>query len=469
MRLPFGPFLPDQLPVGPDRLTIARNVFPAPDGYRSCPGFQSISEALPDEFLGGASFISEGGVAYLLAGTASTLSRLTAGAWTDLLDTLTVTNRWRFAQFGNFVVAVNGGDTQEVDLNAGTAADLTGAPTAIDVDVVGPHVVYAQPNGDILRVRWSAFEDHTGNTLGLNQAGDQPMLTGGEVMGIAGGEYGVILQRQRLVRMSLTGEADAPFQFDEITPNFGCAAKGSIAKAGRTVFCLSDRGFIGIDSGQDIRPIGNEKFDRSFRDVLGEDDFDRVWATVDPERTIVAWGIAGSPGQIWIYNWVLDRASVLQLPFEGIFAGFENSQTLEEVAVTYPDIDAMPFSLDDPRFRGGAPRLYVVQGGEVGVLGGANLPATLKTAQFPPYGDAVARLRAVWPDTDATDGMTATVEVVQRRGDMPAVRASSALQESGRMPLLARGKNMTVQLRIDSSDWSYANGLTLEADPGGLR
>jgi hypothetical protein len=469
MRLPFGPFLPDQLPVGADRLVRAQNVFPAADGYRACPGFLPISSALPAEFRGGASFISESGAAYLLAGTATTLSQFTAGGWTSLVASLTVTKRWRFAQFGNFVIAVNGGDTQEVDLDAGTAGDLTGAPSAIDVDVIGPHVVYAQPNGDLLRVRWSAFEDHTGNTLGLNQAGDQPMLTGGEVQGIAGGEFGVILQRQRLVRMSLTGDANAPFQFDEITPNFGCAAKGSIAKAGRTVFCLSDRGFIAIDNGQSIRPIGNEKFDVSFREALGEDDFDRVWSTVDPQRTIVAWGIAGTPGQIWIYNWVLDRASVLRLPFDGIFAGFESSQTLEQLNVEFPDLDAMTVSLDDPRFQGGAPRLYVVQDGRVGVLAGPNLTARLRTAQFPPYGDNVTRLRAVWPDTDAVSGVTAIAEGSQRRGDVPTVRSNNAMQESGRIPLQARGKQMAFEVRIASPVWSYVNGVTLEADPGGLR
>lgn len=469
MRLQFGAFLPDQLPVGDERLVTARNVLPAPNGYRAVPAFTSVSNALPAAFLGGYSAVSTDGTAYLLAGTATTLSRLAAGAWTSLLSGLSISNRWRFAQFGNFVVAVNGSATQVVDLNAGTAAALTGAPTAIDVDVVGPHVVYAQSNGDILMIRWSAFEDHTGNTLGVNQAGEQPMLTGGEVMGIAGGEFGVILQRQRLVRMSLTGDASLPFQFDEITPNFGCAAKGSIAKAGRTVFCLSDRGFIAIDDGQAVRPIGNEKFDESFRAALG-DEFERVYATVDPQRTQVAWSIPGVPGQIWVYNWVLDRATVLELSHDGIFAGFENSQTLEEVSAANPDLDAMTVSLDDPRFKGGAPTLYIVQDGQVGVLGAATLlTAELETAQFAPYGERGARVRAIWPDTDAIAGITATVRMAQRRGDVKTTRTGSNLQPSGRIALQHRGKQMNVGLTIANNDWSYVNGLTLEASAGAMR
>jgi hypothetical protein len=468
MRLQFGPYLPDQLPVGFDRLVVARNVLPAPNGYRAVPGFIPASEALPAPFLGGYSAIATDGTAYLLAGTETTLSRLAAGVWSDLLTGLTVAGRWRFVQFGDFVIAVNGGDTQEVDLLGGTAGDLTGAPTAIDVDVVGPHVVYAQPNGDILRVQWSAFEDHTGNTLGLNQCGDQPMLTGGEVMGIAGGEYGVILQRQRIVRMSLTGDADAPFQFDEITPNFGCAAKGSIAKAGRTVFCYSDRGFIAIDDGQAIRPIGNEKFDQTFRAAVG-DEFERVYAAIDPQRTQVAWAIPGVIGQVWVYNWVLDRATVIELPLEGVFAGFENSQTLEEVSTAFPDLDAMPFSLDDPRFRGGAPTLYVVQEGKVGVLAGDNLTADIETAQFPVFGERGGRLRAIWPDTDAVAGVTVRARMAQRQGDTPETRTGGNMQASGRVPIRHRGKYANLGVTVAGGDWSFINGLTLEVSPGGVR
>lgn len=467
--LAFGAFLPDQLPIGADRLTVARNVLPAPNGYRAVPGFAPVSNALPAAFLGGYSAISTDGTAYLLAGTATTLSRLAAGSWTSLLSGLTISNRWRFAQFGDVVIAVNGSTTRVVDLNAGTASALSGAPTAIDVDVVGPHVVYAQSNGDILMVRWSAFEDHTGNTLGTNQAGEQPMLTGGEVMGIAGGEFGVILQRQRLVRMSLTGDSSLPFQFDEITPNFGCAAKGSIAKAGRTVFCLSDRGFIAIDDGQAVRPIGNEKFDQSFRDALGS-EFERVYAAIDPQRTQVVWAIPGVPGQLWVYNWVLDRATVIELNVDGVFAGFENSQTLEQVSAANPNLDTMTLSLDDPRFQGGAPALYVVQNGAVGVLGASTLlTAELETAQFPMFGAQQARIRAVWPDTDAVAGITATVKAAQRQGDAPVTRAATNLQESGRIPLLHRGKQVNIGLRIADNSWSYVNGAVIEADAGALR
>ena len=58
-------------------------------------------------------------------------------------------------------------------------------------------------------------------------ATQQPQLTGGEIMGLAGGEYGVILQRRQITRMSLTGDATRPFDYDVVTDNLGCASRGS--------------------------------------------------------------------------------------------------------------------------------------------------------------------------------------------------------------------------------------------------
>lgn len=472
MRLntPLPPLLPDKIEAA-GVLTKAANLLPAEDGYFAVRGFESVSDPLPAEFRGAASFISTDGTAYLIAGTSNGLARLSAGAWSNLRVGLSIPARWRFTQFGQFVIAVSGTATQEVDLNAGTASDLTGAPTGTDVTVVGEnHVVYAQPNGDKLRVRWSAFGDHTGNTLGTNQAGDQPMLTGGEVMGLAGGEYGVILQRQRLVRMSLTGDADAPFQFDQITDNYGCASKASIAQAGRTVFFLSDRGFMGLDDGQAIRPIGDEKFNRDFLSQVPADEFERIWAVVDPTLPIVYWALPGSPGKVWAYNFDLDRLGDISLPFNGVFPGFENSQNMEEIAATYPDLDAMPFSLDDPRFAGGSPRVYFVDSArEIGTLTGRNLVSSFTHSQFAPAKEKQLRFQGIWPDTDATSGITVKVDARQRRGDPEAVRTATGPQASGKIPIYHRGRFISVTGEIDNADWSYIAGYEIQATLGGER
>jgi len=475
-RIMYPPFLPDRDPVGV--ATAAINVLPASvdaqsgaTNYRPVKSFANISTALPAEFRGAGAFISTDGVIYLIAGSATGLHRYSAGTWTTLATGLTVPGRWRFAQFGNFVVAVNGVTTKQINLTTGVASDLTNCPSANGVAVVGDYVVITQAGGDKLLVKWSGFNDHTKWTAGVDQSGFQPMLTGGEIKGIAGGEYGVILQRFRLVRMERTGDATAPFSFSEITPNFGCASAGSIAQAGRTIFFLSDRGFMALEDGQSLKPIGNEKFDQAFRDSIGPDDYEKIWAAVDPKRSLVLWGIPGTPGRIWVYNWVIDRASTIEVPFLGMFAGYENSLTLEDVAAVYPNLDTMPYSLDDPRFQGGDPRLYIVdRQSRIGAFSGPNLAATISIGWQALADPAVARVRSVVPMSDAASGITVTIDARQQMGGPMGVVTSGAIQTSGRVPIRARGRYMAITTKIAAgTPWSYATGLDCDYDKGGVR
>jgi len=369
---------------------------------------------------------------------------------------------------------VNGSATREYSLSAGTQATIAGAPTGIDVAVIGGtnggHVFIAQPNGSILDVAWSALNDRTGWTVGVDQAGQETMIAGGEVMGLASGEYGVILQRDRLVRVDSTGDASAPFAFNEVTNNYGCASTASIVQAGRSVFFLSDRGFMVLEDGQALRPIGNEKFDRHFRDYVPREDWETLYAAVDPKRTLVMWGYPGAPGRIWVYNWVLDRASMISVEFEGLFSGFDTSVSIDDLDAIYTGgIDTIPYSLDDPRFAGGAPSLYVVQGGQLGVLSGSPLRAFVKQGNAS-TGDRRLMIKAVWPEIDATSGVRVLLEAKQRMGDVVTQKTSGEMQQSGRIPIRASGKYFVPGFEIDAgTDWSTFTGYRLEKSATGRR
>lgn len=467
--VPLPAWLPDQLELG-NVLVEAENVFPYQTGYAPVGGFESISDAMGEAFAGGASFISTDGTAYLLAGGATGLYRMASGAWSTIVTGLTISGRWRFIQYGNYAVAVNGSaDTREVNLASGAQSIIAAAPGGLDIAVVGGHILIAQPDGAMLDVAWSALNDRTGWTPGVDQAGRETMLTGGEVMGVCGGEYGVILQRERLVRAEMTGDSDIPFAFNEITTNYGCASTASIVQAGRSIFFLSDRGFMALEDGQVPRPIGNEKFDRHFRDIVPRSDWERLWAAVDPRRTMVMWGVPGAPGIVWVYNWALDRATTIKLPFEAIFSGYEAGVSLEGLDALYPSgVDSIPYSLDDPRFEGGSPALYVVQSREVGLFSGTPLAARLKQGHA--GGGNRLRLRAVWPEIDATSGVSVSVEARQRMGDSVDSITSGEMQSSGRVPLRASGKYFTPTFTVAAgTDWALFTGYRLEATEAGVR
>lgn len=471
VRLPFTEWRPDQTQSS-GYLQVCLNALPNADGrYTPLRDIQEFSDALPAGFNGGYSAISSAGNGFLLAGTTTDLYRLSAGVWTSIASSLTANNRWRFQQFGNFVVAVGPTATQEVDLGAGTASAIAGAPQGTSIWVVGDYVCIGQADGEINKIRTSAFRDHTGWTAGTNQSTELNFQTGGAVQGAVGGEYGVIFQRNRIVRQTRTGDATAPFQYDEITNNFGCSNGNTIAAAGRTAFFLSDRGFMALDDGQIPRAIGSERVNEFWNSRVSRDSLDRVFAAVDPQNNLVVWGSPGAPGLLLGYDFVLDRWWSAEFQFTGIMDGFTTSTGLEDLSTANPNLDAMTVSLDDGRWSGGNPRLYFFdEDAKIGSLTGTTLEANFGMGFGEPVQGQRSRIRGIRPITDATDGMTVTLDARQRLGDTQSQTARATLLPSGTMPIRATGRYISPTLTIAAgTDWSYVAGIEIECEAGGNR
>lgn len=470
VNIPVPEYRPD-LNEGSGVLTRCENVHVGVDGsYRPIPSISPFSDALPALFLGGHSAITSSGEGFLLAGTATNLYRYSSGSWSSLVGSLTITSRWRFADFGDYVVAVNGSATREIDLTAGTDSAISGAPSGTCIWVVGDYLCIGRADGEINKIATSAFRDHTGWTPGTNQSTSLPFQTGGAIQGAVGGEYGVILQRNRIVRQSRTGDASAPFQYDEISSNFGCSNGATIAAAGRTVFFHSDRGFMALEDGQALRPIGSEKVDRSFKLEVGRDNFDNLYAAVDPQNKLVMWGVPGRPGKVWIYNFEQDKWTTAVLTFTGIMPGFTASTTLEALAATYTDIDAMTISLDDGRWAGGNPQLYLFDGdSKAGTLSGVNLAAEFWFG-FQQLGIGRSRIRGVRVITDATEGLTVSFETRQQLGGSSVTKSTSSMLASSYMPVRASGRYIAPRASYSpGATWSYLRGLEVEYFEAGTR
>lgn len=468
VTIPLPPYLPDQSAQS-GALKVCDNVLARIDGYGPLGAFTGFSAALGAAFKGGGSCIALDGSSSLLVGTATGLLKYAGAVWTVLVAAMTVTQQWRFAQFGNYVVGVNGSLTKVTDLNTAVTTTLAGAPTGQSIAIVGDYVVIGQTTNDLLGIFTSGAGNHTQWDVATTTATYQPMLAGGEVMGLAGGEFGVILQRQRLVRMSRTGSATVPFAYDVISSGTGCASKGSVAQIGNRVFYLGDDGFKCCIAGQEpILNIGFEKIDRTFLAEVPRDDWGLIYSAIDPQAKTAMWCVPG--GKLWIYNWELDRWTTASPMLEAVFSGFTSSTDLETLAIANPNLDAMVISLDDPRWSGGAPRLYAVSGGLVGTFTGASLGATFGFSFAELAKGLYARISSVRPVGDAVTGLTLTLDARARLGDAANVVTSTDLRASGVLPLRASGRYVKPNLAITAGTvWSYLNALDFEYEAGGER
>jgi len=458
---PFGEWLPD-LPGG---VSAISNMLPIANGYMPVKGFSAITAAVPSAIKGIASFVSSTGTTVLLAGTATNLYKYAAGTWTSVFSGASAT-RWRFTQFGDHVICANGGQLVSHDINAGTAVAITGAPTATDVATVRDFVMAGAADGSSMGVRWSQFNDSSSWTTGVNQADTQPLPDGGKVMAIVGGEYGIILQKGAVRRVSYVGQAgglDIVFQFDVISPEIGCMSQGSVANVGRLIFFLSERGFEMCD-GEQVIPISNEKFDRWFFSTYSRSEIDGMVSAIDPRSSLVMWAMPANPGRIIVYNWVLKKASVIQADVQWIADGFTSNTSIDSIGGS---IDAITGSLDDPIYAGGDPLLLIANSSNViGTLAGSNLQASITLQNVEPMPGRRSRIRSLRAITDA-QAATVTVNSKLKAGDGPSVVSTSEMRTNGKMPLRANGRYNDITWSIPASAvWTYAQGIEAEFEAG---
>lgn len=464
-RFPFGPLAPDK----PLSLSRAYNAFPAAEGYRPVKSPVTFAPDFPS-VINGAAYVSSDGISSVMGGTAVGLYVYNGATWSPKITGLSATV-WRFAQFGDLVVAVNGSNPVKYDLGTGTAAVLGGSPPVSDIVATVRDQVFlaGDPNArNTLAI--SGYNNAEGWTAGVNQCLYVPFPNGGDIMGLAGGETGIILQRNSIRRATYNGDGVTWWTFDEIASDIGCMAKGSIAREGNLVFFLSEEGFKVTDRNE-VRGIGQEKIDKEFFSLYSRDDIKNMTSAVDPRTTTVMWAMRGIPGRIWCYDWTLGEWSTIDTSMRAIFSGFTTSISLEGIDTLYPGgIDTVPISLDSDEFAGGNPILIVVDNdGGVKTLSGPNMAATFA---FKPVeiGDGLrARIRGARVVSDAVEG-TVTVDVRARAGDERKTVTSGSIRDNGRVPLRANGRHVGIQVDLPAgAEWTYALGVDLEFEPGAQR
>lgn len=458
---PFGEWTPD---LANNVLTEAANVRAIANGYAPIKSFQAVTTALSDTFYGAGAFIDSTGLSTLLAATSGSLWSYTGSAW-DEISAANASAPVRFAQFGDNIIMATGLVSLSYDLVGTTTSTPTDIPVMIDVAQVRDFVMGITTDN---AAQWCQFNDSGVWTTGANEADKQPSLWG-QLRRIIGGEYGLLLADRSIVRatyVGVRGGADLVWQFDEISQEVGCMAAGSVANVGRMVFFLSERGFMLCD-GAEVEPIADEKFNRWFFGTYSREDISNIWAAVDPRNSLVLWAMPGTPGRIIAYNWVLKRATVIEMDVTGMFTGYTAGLSLDALDAVYGNLDAIPVSLDDPSLQGGSPILLIANASNVlGALTGSVLQANLTLKNIEPTPGKRSRIREVRLVTDSNFA-SATIDARMRAGDAEGIRSTAAMRPNGKLPIRSNGRYNTLRVTIPAgATWTYIQGCELEFEAG---
>ena len=382
--------------------------------------------------------------------------------------------RWRFTQFGNVLIAANGGNRlQGFNVNSSSNfSDLAAdAPQSRYVTVVRDFVVSGYVNETTIRanrVQWSALGDESSWTnSATTQADFQDIPDGGAVVGITGGEFGLVFMDRSVHRMSYVG-SPLVFQFDNISRNQGCYEANSIIQYGGTSFFLSDNGFYACD-GQQIIPIGNEKVNRYFFDDVDEGSLNLMSAAVDPARKLVIWAYASQSSatvdKFLIFNYEIGKWSSGTTDASRVATSSTPSFTLEGLDI-FGNLDTINSSFDSRIWLGGKMQFAGTKLAKIITFSGANNTAYIETGDIEVPG-STSSITMAKPIVDNGSGNVALLS--RRLLNQPTEFGAQVVADSeNRVSIRGVGRYHRLQL-TPTGNWKTTVGVDIELNGLGSR
>jgi hypothetical protein len=473
-RINFAEWMPDQSGIS-GALTEAKNVVSAALGYGPFPSAVAFSGSASENLLSLYAAKNPDSTTQLFsAGFTKAYTCDGVGALTEVNSGYTANERPKFTQFGKRVIFANNAEKlQSWTLGSSTTfADLSAdSPIAKYVTVVRDFVVvantYESSAQQQYRVRWSDINNETNwTTSSTSQADYQDIPDGGQIVGISGGEFGLIFLERAIHRMTYVGTPFI-FQFDNISRNKGCMVAGSIAQYQGITFFVSDDGFYMCD-GQQVIPIGAEKVDKFFLTDASESDYPTMSAAVDPIRKLVLWNYVSISGdrKLLIYNFSTKKWTYADAGTDYISEASSANVTLEQLDSISGSIDALTTTLDSRLYVGGKYFLGGTFGNKIMTYTGANLTGDIQTGDIDLGANSVVTLARPQVDNGSADVSVASRTLLSQSVIFgTAVSADS----ENRCSLRSAGRYHRIRVQPTGASWENAVAIDIDIVAQGVR
>lgn len=473
-------------------MSDARGVYPSKTGYIPIPTLENFSDnTVSGDAAGFFTGTTTAGGKVTFVGTRTKLykfddtlgfidyTRTSGGDYNVPSD-----DYWSFTQFDSQVIACNINDApQVIDIDTGATAfsALGGSPPASRyVTVVGDFVVLACQSAAPRKVVNSAINDATGWTIGTNLCDEQEFADGERITGIAGGEYGWIVQEKAIRRMIFQPGFDQAFRFERVERERGCATGYGLIAVKDTLYFPAIDGFYAFRDS--LMPIGHQRINKWFNNNADTSRFFSVLGFTDPFAPRVYWAFFNSANsdsldRLLIYDWSLDQWSY-SIQDAQFWGSTRSSGTTLEGLNVYGDIDGggIPYPFDSRVWEGGLPAIAAITtAGKLAFLAGA-LPmnAALLTAPMQLTPSARSFVQNVYP-IGIFNGAAQTMRVGRREHGGTAAAYSAYVSPSTRAGTFrvrraGRLHEFEHQLaQLSGTTWEHAEGIDITAVPDGLQ
>ena len=313
------------------------------------------------------------------------------------------------------------------------------------------------------RLRWSAFGDYEGWTAGTNQSGfeDDAFAGGGGIMDIIGGEYGLVFQEKQIVRMNYIGSPSI-WEFDVVEDNRGTLGPNMTIKVGPDTYYLAHDGFHVLRDGQRSEPIGANRVDEYFWDLMeaasNQPNIIYNWSVAyDLSSHSIWWCVNGATGDTWhyfIYNIKTNRWSEVRRG--------DTSRTAEKLVTSMVKLplqganDMLKNSVLMATWNGSKVAWYDMSGSDMAAI---IQTGTIFDEQYKSYLEQ-ARIIA---DGDWTLKLLTKADSLD---DTEVEGAAISRETEGHFPCDSEARYHRLQF-TSASDWTKASGATVKQSPAG--
>lgn len=347
--LEFTKWAPDLASISNSTSSTMTNVYPRADGFGPFPSLQQFTQALPAACRGFFFARKSDGSISVFAGTSTNLYQLDNSTlnWTLVskgsvaYSQLVSTDNWQFAQYNDFVIAVqiNTAPQKFILASATNFVDLGGTPpSASFVAIVGFFVVLTGLLSNPRRAHWSDLGAPETWTAGTGLSDYQDMSDGGNVIQCSGGDqFGVIFQQESIRSITYAPGSATVFQINRVSTQETLYANNSIINVGNKTFYCGASGFKMIEGSGSPQWIGKEVVDRTFFADVDSSNLQLMVGASDPNAPRVYWAYKSQQGQaglfdkILLYDYSLNEWTLLVVSGEWLGTLAKPGLTLEQM------------------------------------------------------------------------------------------------------------------------------------------
>jgi hypothetical protein len=379
-------FAPDFDPATPGVLIDVTNIYHDIGGWAAAPSrVDSGYPALASTCLGAATVKLLDGSSRTFAGTGTKLYEGQSLTWVDVsrVGDYSSGQPWRFTQFGNATLAVNGTAKVQQSITSGAFSDISTAPAAELIDAVSGFVMVANTTdatfGDNPDGWWCcALNDQTSWTpsIATQAARGRIIDSPGPLRGLRRLGDDFIFYKDEAMYIARYQGPPIIWAFERIPGEIGAVSNESIVLVGTVHYFVSKEGFYMFD-GSFPRQVGAQ-LNNWFLARVNPSYLDGIKSLHDQARKIIYWlyaSNASSTGVIdecVVYNYRTNKWGRANQAVTAAAVALTSTITydgLGSLYSTYDSIPAIPYdssfwtsSTGGPGVFGTDNKLYLLSG-----------------------------------------------------------------------------------------------------------